>query len=131
MEWSKRNEYRWESGPFTIELVSPKRWVLTRSEAIDDHVLSDGKVWTGSSLRRLKDKAEALAADAETSEDRRRTFSIGAFALFVLLIVASQPGPVAATVAIMAFGVLLFSLIRAIDHAISARPWDVVGEKYQ
>lgn len=143
MNWTKRDGV-WVSGPYAIELVEPEMWVLTRRSEdsatsqveVEDQVGPQPEAgvagrWTGRSLHRMKRKAESIEDDVRRAGDRRRHLAIAIAAFVVFVMVAGVPGPITATVAIAAAGVLIYGLVRAVDETMRRRPWENLPERYQ
>lgn len=138
MEWTKRND-TWRSGPYTIELLAPEHWVLSRETEIRDTSqvrASDMQIhvddwWTGRSLRAMKRKAESMAAKESQRRDRNRYLAIMFVALLVLPLAYGASGPVAVLSVIAAVGVMIYGLIRAVDASFGRHPWERLNETYQ
>lgn len=138
MEWTKRNGI-WRSGPYTIELLAPEKWVLSR-EAEEDETsqveTGDMQVhvddwWTGRSLRAMKRKAESIEASENRRRDRNRNLAIMFSAILLFVLVAGSSGPIAATLAIVSAGVAIYGMVRSFDNAVDWRPWDRLNENFQ
>jgi hypothetical protein len=132
MDWTQRDGV-WVSGPYTIELIEPGLWALTRRSdgSATPLVEVDESRWTGRSLQRMKRRAEEIESDHVRVRDRNRHLKVAAAALVVFVMVIGASGPVAATLAISAGGTLIYGLLRAVDDTMRRRPWDSINEIYQ
>lgn len=139
MEWTKKDGL-WVSGPYTIELVEPERWVLTRRVEDGDttsvevegaSVEVEENRWTGSSLQVMKSRAEAMEADGNRGRDRNRQLAIASAALMVLVLVWGGSDPITSTLAIAAAAIFIYGLLRAFDLTMRRRPWDRISDQSQ
>ncbi len=144
MLWTQ-NRDTWESGPYVIELLEPKRWVLTRlddaksegSPVRTDHgstfdrpLLTDNG-WTGTSLSEMKVTAEKIEQRHFEAHMMRRSVSLLFVAILVFLgAVVAGTGQLSTVVAIGASGVFFFALSRVIDR-MRSRPLEYVSKFYQ
>ena len=130
MEWTQEHE-RWVSGPYVIELIEPKNWLLTITD--EDGAGSLVRVdrhWSGSSLSELKSLVEQM-------ERRRRDRSVWSRSLAVLVLSAivvglafMSSGLISSVLGIGAFFVFM-AMIPRIADGWRRRPWDSLRGTYQ
>ena len=139
-----QNRDNWQSGPYVIELLGPKRWVLTRldgakSESLVrtdhgstfDNPLPTDNGWTGRSLSEMKAIAEKIEQRHLEAHMMRRFLALLFMAILVFLgAVFAGTGQLSTVVAIGASGVFLFALSRVIDR-MRSRPLEYVSKFYQ
>lgn len=143
MLWTQ-NRDSWESGPYVIELLEPKRWVLTRldnakSESLVrtdhgttfDHPLPTDNGWTGRSLSEMKAIAEKIEQRHLEAHIMRRYVTLLFMAILVFLgAVVAGTGQISTVIALGASGVFFFALSRVIDR-MRSRPLEYVSKFYQ
>jgi hypothetical protein len=140
-----QNRDTWESGPYVIELLGPKRWVLTRLDdaksegtlvrtdhgSTFDRPLSTDNGWTGTSLSEMKATAEKIEQRQIEAQMMRRSLTLLFGAILVFLgAVGAGTGQLSTVVAIGATGVFIFALSRVIDR-MRNRPLEYVSKVYQ
>lgn len=131
MQWIEQDG-TWKSGPYTIELLAPEIWALSRDAADPGQAIVEVEGWwTDRSLRAMKRKAEFLEADRQRRWSRNRHLMTMVGAILVSALAASGSGPAESILAIAAAGTALFSLIRSVERTFERRPWEFVSKNYQ
>ena len=125
MEWTHQNGV-WASGPYTIELIEPKRWVLTRTPMAGrgSKVRVDQQM-TGSSLSGLKMKAERIEAARGRKASTARTLAYLLISGVILGSAVVTSGRLAGVVGIVAFFAFL-TLVSRVMKGLERRPWDTL-----
>ena len=130
MDWRTENGV-WRSGPFTIELLGPERWLLTESaEDANRQVSNIREEWVGRSLSEMKARATRVVSDRRTASRRKRLGSVLVAALMLGAVVAELPTPFAGVLVLTAAGVFFVALAKLID-TFRKRPWALLRGHYQ
>ena len=131
MEWTKRDEI-WVSGPYVIELVEPRHWLMTITPVAGEErsFVRVDNTWTASSLSELKARAEELQQAKEHGRAWRRSLLMLAASVLVLVGAMGSSGRLAATVAIVAF-ITSLALVSRVMDGLERRPWDSLRGNYQ
>ena len=131
LDWV-RNHDTWKSGPYVIELVGQRRWLLTRlnEAAPANSLVRSENGWIGTSLRATKAIAEGFEQRQVDVRTEQGVLVLLGAAVLVFVGAAGGSGRLSAIVAIAAFGVVLFALSRLIDR-LRWRPWETINKTYQ
>lgn len=131
MKWTEEDG-RWTSGPYTIELLGPEMWALSRESAESgDAIAVVDEWWTDRSLRAMMRMAESLEADKQRLRSRNRDLMVMLGALSISVLAANASGPAGSIVVVLAAAAALFGLIRTVERTFARRPWEFVSKNYQ
>ncbi len=127
MTWEHVNG-SWSNGSYEIALIRPGEWTMRRlPESIG---YADSDVWTGRSLRLMKQRAERLEQEAETSRDNVRRWIRLGISLIGIPLFFDAPDPIGVFLVVGLVGVLIHSIVGLMD-GLGSRQWDLLRESMQ